>query len=69
MSTMLPISVPRGANIISSARVARLMHFMVTMAQRKTGTRACSAAFKHNLFGCRLRQKMTHGTLKEKKVS
>ena len=27
---MLPISVPRGANIISRARVARLMNFIVT---------------------------------------
>ncbi len=38
MSTMLPISVPRGANIISSARVARLMNFIVTIGQRKIGT-------------------------------
>src|SRR6266568_8941075 len=29
ISTMLPISLPRGANIISNARVARLMNFMV----------------------------------------
>ena len=32
---MLPISVPRGANIISSASVARLMNFIVTSGHLK----------------------------------
>ena len=66
---MLPISVPRGANIISSARVAKLINFIVTSGQRKMGTAASSAAFKNNLSGCKLREKTTQGILNEKKVA
>ena len=60
---MLPISVPRGANIISSASVARLMNFIVTSGRWKTGTSACSAASRNSLSGFRLRLKTTQGIL------
>ncbi len=68
MSTMLPISVPRGANIISSASVARLINFIVTIGHRKMGTCASSAAFRNSLSGCRLRENTRQGTLNENSV-
>ena len=63
MSTMLPISVARGANIISRASVARLMNFIVISGQRKTGTSARSAAFKKSLSARMLLLKTTQGIL------
>ena len=66
---MLPISVPRGANIISSASVARFINFIVTSGQRKIGTSASSAACRNNLSGCIARENTTHGIRYEKNVS
>ena len=60
---MLPISVPRGANIISSASVARLMNFIVTSGDWNTGTRVCAAAARNSLSGFSPRLKTMHGIL------
>jgi len=56
-----------GANIISKAKVARLMNFIVTKGHRKMGAPTCSAAFRNNLSGCNPREKTTHGDFVRKK--
>ena len=63
MSTMLPSSVPRGANIVSSASVAALMNFIVTIGVWMTGILASSAAARSSASGLNPRLKITQGTL------
>ena len=58
---MLPISVPRGANIVSSAMVAVLMNFIVMSEVVNTGTSAASAALRNCGSGFRSRLKTAQG--------
>ena len=48
---MLPISVPRGANIISRARVARLMNFIVTQRAPEDGHLALFGGLEEERVG------------------
>ncbi len=68
ISTMLPYSLFIGAKSTSSASVAALMNFIVSISVRKSAMPASSAALTMELGGFAPRAMTRHGMAREQRL-